>query len=365
MRFYIDFEATQPEQEIISIGAVCENGATFYSLVKPQFSSVSKYITDMTGITQEMVSEAPTLNTVLGDFSAWCYNQEKLLTSWNFISYGDGDVDFLKHSICNVIGEQQTIIASIMIAKMEDYSKKVAKYFCSTTSLIKAFNYFKELETKQNHNALEDAKMLAMVAEKVESSKPLESSPFHIGQTTKVCYTFPSGIFFCKMPGDKKERNFVDIQDAITWLINNHIDKNSRDTVHRDRIAVKIMKAIRKNNTYMGYKWRRERDSMKELKVNLEGKQIAYLSETWHFTGTKVDDYHWILPLVEENKKPKFYQLVINKNRVSKIENDFYHFSREEHDGDDKPNWKVTLLPKDIVEINEIKYKIIGVKEEI
>lgn len=363
MRFYIDFEATQPEQEIISIGAVCENGATFYSLVKPQFSSVSKYITDMTGITQEMVNGAPTLNTVLGDFSAWCYNQEKLLTSWRFISYGDGDIDFLKQSICNVIGEQQTIIASIMIAKMEDYSKKVAKYFCSTVSLIKAFNYFKELETKQNHNALEDAKMLAMVVEKVEGTKPLEASPFHVGQTTKVCYTFPSGKFFCKMPGDKKERSFVDIQDAITWLINNYINKNSRDTVHRDRIAVKIMKAIRKNNTYMGYKWRREKNLMKELKVNIKDERRVYLSETWSFKGTKVDDYHWILPLVEDGKT-KFYQLVINENYVNKIENDFYTFSKDEYN-DDKPNWKATLLPKDMIEINKIKYKLVAVEEDV
>ena len=50
MNFYIDFEATQPEQEIISIGVYCDNKESFYVLVKPQFSKVSKYITDMTGI---------------------------------------------------------------------------------------------------------------------------------------------------------------------------------------------------------------------------------------------------------------------------------------------------------------------------
>ena len=53
MKFYIDFEATQPENEIIAIGAVAENNATFYSLIKPQLSSISPYISQMTHISVE------------------------------------------------------------------------------------------------------------------------------------------------------------------------------------------------------------------------------------------------------------------------------------------------------------------------
>ena len=30
MNFYVDFEATQPEQEIISIGVYCDNEKSFY-----------------------------------------------------------------------------------------------------------------------------------------------------------------------------------------------------------------------------------------------------------------------------------------------------------------------------------------------
>ena len=44
MKFFIDFEATQAN-EIISIGVVSETGTTFKSLVKPQLSSISPYIT--------------------------------------------------------------------------------------------------------------------------------------------------------------------------------------------------------------------------------------------------------------------------------------------------------------------------------
>ena len=258
MKFFIDFEATQPEQEIISIGAYSEDTFAFHNLVKPQFSVVSSYIADMTGITNEILEDKFDLDTVLCGLYDWCYRQQPSLTKWEFYSYGDSDVDFLKHSMCNIHSERALIVASIMIATMKDYSQQVKKFFGGSTSLIKAFNFLKDLENKQHHNALEDAKMLADVYQKVENGTPLKEYPFHIGSNTNEAYTFPSGTFYCGGTGkNAKEREFVNIQDAITWLINTNIAKNERERVHRDRVAKNIMKAIRKKSTYMGYKWRR------------------------------------------------------------------------------------------------------------
>ena len=261
MNFYVDFEATQPEQEIISIGAVADNGMTFHSLIKPQFSSVSKYISDMTGITQSDVETAKTFDCVMRDFYQWCAIQESYLIKWNFYSYGDSDIDFLKHTLQNVISENALIITSLMIATMKDYSKDVTKYFHSTTSLIKAFNYLKELDNKQKHNALEDAKMLAEVYSKISNQPPLEQNPFKLAQREQEAqYTFPSGRFFCKGLGkNSKEREFADIHEAIEWIINTNIRAEDREAVHRDRMATKIMKSIRKQSNYIGYKWRREK----------------------------------------------------------------------------------------------------------
>ena len=258
MNFYVDFEATQPEQEIISIGVYCDNKESFYALVKPQFSKVSKYITDMTGITNEMLADRDNFDTALNDLYIWCEQQETNLNDWHFYSYGDGDVEFLKYTMRNVTTQRPLIIASIMIATMQDFSKEVTKYFRGTTSLIKAFNYLKSLENKQKHNALEDAKMLADVFVKITDKEPLSENPF---VERAICnYTFPSGRFFCKGKGkNAKEREFGCIQEAIEWLINTNIAKDSRDAVHRDKMATKIMKAIRKNECYMNYKWRREK----------------------------------------------------------------------------------------------------------
>ena len=261
MNFYIDFEATQPEQEIISIGAVADNGATFHALVKPQFSSISKYISDMTGITPEMVETAKTFDSVMRDFYQWCTIQETYLNKWHFYSYGDSDIDFLKHTLQNVISENALIITALMIATMKDYSKDVTKYFHGTTSLIKAFNYLKELDNKQKHNALEDAKMLAEVYSKISNQAPLEENPFKMTREEQEAhYTFPSGRFFCKGMGkNSKEKEFADIHEAIEWIIKTNIRIEDRENVHRDRMATKIMKAIRKQSNYIGYKWRREK----------------------------------------------------------------------------------------------------------
>ena len=116
MKFYIDFEATQPEQEIISIGVYSDNKESFYALVKPQFSKISKYITDMTGITNEMVEDSYDLDTAFNDLYVWCANQETNLNEWHFYSYGDGDVDFIKHSMCNIQTQRSLIIASIFLS---------------------------------------------------------------------------------------------------------------------------------------------------------------------------------------------------------------------------------------------------------
>ena len=260
MNFYIDFEATQPEQEIISVGAYCDNKSCFSSLVKPQFSTVNKYIEDMIGITNEMLEDKMGLDIVFSSLYWWCVEQEKDLTKWRFYSYGDADVDFIKHSLRNIQTEKALIVASLMIATMQDYSKVVKEYFRGTTSLIKAYNYLKDLENKQKHNALEDAKMLADIFARTYNKEPLSENPFIEYKTAEGNYTFPSGKFFCKSTGkNAKEREFYNIQDAIEWIISNRIPQDARPNVRRDKMATKIMKAIKKKDTYMQFKWRREK----------------------------------------------------------------------------------------------------------
>lgn len=59
MKYFIDFEATENSNEIISVGCVDENGGEFYSLVQPhKIEKLTEFITDLTGITTEDLQNA-------------------------------------------------------------------------------------------------------------------------------------------------------------------------------------------------------------------------------------------------------------------------------------------------------------------
>ena len=226
MNIFVDFEATQPAGEIIAIGAKAENGEQFF-------------------------------DDIMKKFNKWCNSLCIGRIYQHFYSYGAADKQFLINSFQSLNSDDAINLVSYMITTMQDYSENVALFFNGSTSLIKAYNYF-ENEKEQKHNALEDAEMLAEVFVKITDKEPLSENPFV--ERAIYNYTFPSGRFFCKGKGkNAKEREFGCIQEAIEWLINTNIAKDSRDAVHRDKMATKIMKAIRKNECYMNYKWRREK----------------------------------------------------------------------------------------------------------
>ena len=95
MKYFIDFEATQFSNEIISIGCVRETGETFYALVNPK-KKLTQFITDLTGITDEMLRNAPEADIVFKEFFDWCshYENDPRL----FYCYGSSDITFVKNN---------------------------------------------------------------------------------------------------------------------------------------------------------------------------------------------------------------------------------------------------------------------------
>lgn len=73
MKYFIDFEATQFSEEIISVGCKREDGETFYALVRPVEGKITPFITNLTGITAEMVEEAMSPDTVFEMFYDWAF----------------------------------------------------------------------------------------------------------------------------------------------------------------------------------------------------------------------------------------------------------------------------------------------------
>ena len=256
MKFYIDFEATQAS-EIISIGCVTETGATFRSLVKPQFSFISPYISQLTHITNELLKNENTLDFVFNQMYDWAVNLCPSILDWEFLAYGT-DEDFVKASLSNIHTEHSMILAAMMIAKMQNGAKEAKHFFHGTISLIHAFNHVENVKREQRHDPLEDAIMFQKVYEYMQENEPLEEHPLHNGP---VDYRSPSGKFYCKARGkNAKECEFETCEEAITWLINNVMRPKEPEKVHRDRIMTNIMKAVRGKSMYCGYKWRRVKE---------------------------------------------------------------------------------------------------------
>ena len=261
MKFYIDFEATQPENEIIAIGAVAENGATFHSLVKPQLSSISKWVSDLTHISAEDLEWAPDINKALIEFDAWMRTQESNIMNCRFISYGDDD-KFVKSTLPAITNEHAFTVAAILMAKIEDCSAETKKFFHGTIKLIHAFNYVQAAETEQKHNPLEDAMMLQKVYEYTQTHDPLPCHPLNPSfdaAMSNASVKMPSGTFWCRtsMKKTAKVYNFATCDDAIDWLITDVMRAKEPELIHRDRIMANIMKAIRKNTRYCNFIWGR------------------------------------------------------------------------------------------------------------
>lgn len=70
MNYFIDFEATQFSNEIISIGCVSETNAKFSRMIYTD-KKITSFITNLTGITDEMNKAAPSLDDVFTLFFYW------------------------------------------------------------------------------------------------------------------------------------------------------------------------------------------------------------------------------------------------------------------------------------------------------
>jgi DNA polymerase III epsilon subunit-like protein len=262
MIFYLDFEATQPENEIIAIGAVAENGATFHSLVKPRFSSISNFISQMTHISREDLENASVIDVVLKEFDRWLMLQEPNIMNCRFISYGD-DKKFLEATKPAVLTSTAFYIYAVLLAKIENCLPEARNFFKGSIRLIDAYNYIQSLTNKQDHNPLKDAMMLKDVYNYMRNNEPLNAHPLSKASKTIEEVKMPSGTFWCQhKDGGKNIRYFDNFDKVVEWLVPNimHADIN---VVRKDKIMVNIMRAIRKESLYCGYKWGRVKEEEK------------------------------------------------------------------------------------------------------
>ena len=172
MKFYIDFEATQFSNRIISIGCVCENGNAFKTLVQPvNKGKITAFITELTGITSEMIAEAPSADeafNMLFDFIE--LNNSNGVPQ--FYVYGDCDAEFIKHTVAFMKDPRAQMCALAIQGNLIDYSKVVKSFFGlgQNFALRKVYMLILGLdELIQDHDALNDALMLKVVVENLNT----------------------------------------------------------------------------------------------------------------------------------------------------------------------------------------------------
>lgn len=280
MKFYLDFEATQFSQRIISIGCVAENGDTFATLVKPYKDKVTDFITTLTGITNEMIANAPGADEAFGQFYDWVLNINDD-NAPEYFCYGDSDKTFLDRTISHMKDTKAMIFVSSIKGMLTDYSTIVRDYFnAGQISLQRIFALVHGEETVQHHDALEDAKMLREVAENMFIKCTAEDATKLPSRQPKLT---PSGNskhapeIFIQWPHKKFDADtLADESNYQVKCYNKSGDRKYFDTI--DTAALWAIKYLIKNRSP---KKQGDIDAVVNGIIRANGKRIAFGDFYW------------------------------------------------------------------------------------
>ena len=286
MKYFIDFEATQFSNEIISIGCVDENGRTFYSLVNVPKKQMSNFITELTGITKEDVATAPSNDEVFSEFYNWLEENKEPA---EFFCYGNSDLAFIKKNIQKTKALKAQAALSILAEYLTDYSLNVIQHFglIKAIGLKKVLAYYRNVEDiEQTHNALEDAWFLKEVYEYVENDGIVTECPFKGYEVSLDIITDVdmknrvNNISYNILMKDIKsykvicysgkrikqvQSGYEDIIIAAENFIKSISNKNQTSVPNPDNIIKKIIKANNRKDTYGGYYWMISKKTEEEM----------------------------------------------------------------------------------------------------
>lgn len=261
MNFYLDFEATQYSEKIISIGCVCDNGNTFYSLVKPSSNhKLSKFIVQLTGITDEMLKEAPNADEVFLKFKE--YVQTNTDGNESYLCYGDSDKRFVSKTIETMKNFDALCFAKVIKNELVDIAKEIGSFFgVKAVALKKVVSYLRNEPIEQNHISLEDALMLKEAVEGIAASEQPSECPFveclSGKQKTKIVSKpiVDDGIsrkgFQAINIKTQTVHKFNRVADALAFI---GIPKNAgKQTINR--MTNNICQAALNQRNYSGYEW--------------------------------------------------------------------------------------------------------------
>lgn len=286
MNFYLDFEATQFAQRIISIGCTTDNGETFSTLVKPvKNEKVNEFITKLTGITNEMLEEAPSADEAFNNFFDWVIKVNDN-TMPQYFCYGNSDKIFIDRTAKHMTDVRAISFAMSIRAMLVDYSTTVKNYLSvKQIALKKVVALIEDTdEAVQSHDALEDAEMLRKVVKELQTKCTPEDverlatikptpKPTNNKYLPDICYHWPSNPkkryeadtkatednYACKCicQSGRHIKYFDSVKTAAIWLIryklaNGHAFKREGDI---DKVVNNIIKGVEQGKQPYSFTW--------------------------------------------------------------------------------------------------------------
>lgn len=281
MNFYLDFEATRFSNRIISIGCTNERGATFKTLVKPNKGKVDNFITELTGITREMLEDAPSPDEAFNAFAEWAYaNSEN--TAPKYFCYGNSDEDFIAATMRTMSDFKAISFAASVKALLIDYSTIVKQYLCTErVALKKVVALIEDVdEVEQSHDALEDAEMLRKVVENLQTKctpadaeklTTMKSEPkpgrkkapeIFVNWPNKPSEKFLANTladetnYIIKCASSEGAKYFDSLDTAALWIIKYLARGLSPKNIgHINNVKSRLGQVIRNDAKYFGFKW--------------------------------------------------------------------------------------------------------------
>lgn len=264
MKYFIDFEATQFSNEIIAIGCVREDGVEFQSYVKAD-KKITDFITQLTGITQEMIDEAPESDVVFKSFYEWLRGDRNI----EFYCYGNSDLDFVKKNLKNTVDFEAQAALSMIGMGLKNFEPTVKRHFglIKSIRLVKVLAYYRGVEEiHQTHNPLEDAWFLKELYDYIKKDgesfcgecpfpdyKSIDHAPTNSKKSKTVVVI------------DKVERwkdgTIISVYDSMEEAVKGAIKLMPKKTrplakEHPKRVENKIIKSHLKKSLYQNCEWK-------------------------------------------------------------------------------------------------------------
>jgi inhibitor of KinA sporulation pathway (predicted exonuclease) len=260
MDIYFDFEATQFSERVIAIGASCEYGDFDCLVGLRKGDKLTNFITNLTGITKEMLIGAPKAKQAFSDLYNWiCEMCAESNTPVFYHCYGDSDPIFLINTANKMDDSEIRDFVLNLANSLLDDSHKVKKFFHSKSiGLHKALKYFEPDISDQTHDPLDDAIELRKLMTYIKNSPPLIESPFEEQKIIEAPKAPPHIIKLTHAKNkEAKPKYFKSKEQAITWAYNRIV--KSQPKANKKTVAHNVSKALTNHTPYMDWYWIKEK----------------------------------------------------------------------------------------------------------